>query len=114
MSPIDIDIPVQLQDQVNVYLNHLTIERGLSDNTMAAYRRDLKRYLTYLAQERVSDVNNISAHHVTGFLQALSSGSHHMGQLADSSINRTLIDDRGWNRFMFLDITTDIQSAATT
>lgn len=112
MSPTDIDIPVQLQDQVNVYLNHLTIERGLSDNTMAAYRRDLRRYLTYLAQERVSDVDNISAHHVTGFLQALSSGSHHMGQLADSSINRTLIAARGWHRFMFLENTTEVNPAA--
>ncbi|WP_022870594.1 site-specific tyrosine recombinase XerD [Yaniella halotolerans] len=106
------DIPTPLQDQMYAYLNHLTIERGLSKNTMAAYKRDLKRYLSYLAQEQVCDVSNISAHHVAGFLQALSSGSHHMGQLAASSTNRILIAARGWHRFMFLEKTTEINPAA--
>lgn len=112
MPQIDIEIPSQLQTHVNAYLNHLTVERGLSDNTMDAYRRDLKRYLMYLTQERVSEVTNVTVHHVTGFLQALSSGSHHMGQLADSSINRILIAARGWHRFMFLENATEVNPAA--
>lgn len=112
MTSQEIEIPSSLLDQVQGYLNHLTIERGLSDNTLNAYKRDLKRYLSYLAQERVCNVTNISAHHVAGFLQALSSGSHHMGQLADSSINRILIAARGWHRFMFLEKTTETNPAA--
>lgn len=112
MAQLGIEAPAQLQTQVDAYLNHLMIERGLSDNTMAAYRRDLKRYLMYLAQERVGDVTNITVHHVTGFLQALSSGSHHMGKLADSSINRVLIAARGWHRFMFLEKITETNPAA--
>src|SRR5690625_7097762 len=35
------------------YLNHLRIERGLSANTLSAYRRDLVRYLSHLAAERI-------------------------------------------------------------
>ncbi|MCT1438853.1 site-specific integrase, partial [Brachybacterium paraconglomeratum] len=34
------------------YLGHLRIERGLSENTLAAYRRDLRRYLVDLARPR--------------------------------------------------------------
>ncbi|HAN24064.1 MAG TPA: tyrosine recombinase XerD, partial [Microbacterium ginsengisoli] len=30
------------------YLRHLTIERGLSPHSLAAYRRDLTRYLAWL------------------------------------------------------------------
>ncbi len=112
MSAPEIDIPEELEIQVTAYLNHLVIERGLADNTMAAYRRDLNRYLTYLAQEHVRDPKEITAYHVTGFLQALSSGSHHMGQLAESSVNRILIAARGWHRFMHLENLTETNPAA--
>ncbi|HIW47217.1 MAG TPA: site-specific tyrosine recombinase XerD [Candidatus Yaniella excrementigallinarum] len=112
MSAPEIHIPEELQIPVTAYLNHLVIERGLADNTMAAYRRDLNRYLTYLAQEHVDDPKDITTHHVTGFLQALSSGSHHMGQLAESSVNRILIAARGWHRFMYLENLTETNPAA--
>jgi len=108
----NIAIPEALQRLVTTYLNHLMIERGLSDNTLAAYRRDLQRYLHYLAQERVDDVTTITAHHLAGFLQALSSGSHNMGKLAQSSVNRVFIAARGWHRFMFLENTTSTNPAA--
>src|SRR5699024_7599072 len=104
----NIAIPEALQRLVTTYLNHLLIERGLSDNTLAAYRRDLNRYLHYLALERVDNVEQITMHHVAGFLQALSSGSHNMGQLANSSVNRIIVAARGWHRFMFLENTTDV------
>jgi len=105
-------IPQSLQHHVTTYLNHLTIERGLSENTLAAYRRDLDRYLRYLAHEQITDVQDISPHHVSGFLQSLSSGSHGMGSLATSSVNRILVAARGWHRFMFIENTTDTNPAA--
>lgn len=112
MSGPEIDIAEQLRNQVTEYLDHLVVERGLAANTMAAYRRDLNRYLTYLAQEHVRDPKEITIHHVTGFLQALSSGSHQMGQLAESSVNRVLIAARGWHRFMYLENFTETNPAA--
>ncbi len=30
------------------YLAHLAVERGLSANTLASYRRDLRRYVEHL------------------------------------------------------------------
>lgn len=112
MTTENIEIPAELQRHVTDYLNHLMIERGLSENTVAAYRRDLNRYLQYLNQESVTEATQISVHHVSGFLQALSSGSHHMGSLAPSSINRILIAARGWHRFMHEEGTTAINPAA--
>ena len=32
-----------LDDQVQGYLDHLTIERGVAANTISSYRRDLRR-----------------------------------------------------------------------
>lgn len=112
MPEPDIVIPAAMQNHVTAYLNHLMIERGLAENTLAAYRRDLRRYVNYLVYEHVDDVTGISSHHVTGFLQALSSGSHYMGQLAKSSINRIFIAARGWHRFLFLENVTETDPAA--
>ena len=34
---------------VRTYLDHLVVERGLADNTLKSYRRDLRRYAGWLA-----------------------------------------------------------------
>lgn len=112
MSELSMNVPESLERHVRTYLNHLMVERGLSDNTLAAYRRDLRRYLRYLAQERIDDVAAITPHHAAGFLQALSSGSHQMGQLAEASVNRIFIAARGWHQFMFLEEITPTNPAA--
>ncbi|MEA2521839.1 MAG: integrase/recombinase XerD, partial [Actinomycetota bacterium] len=40
---------------VQRYLDHLTVERGLSGNTVDAYRRDLATYLAFLDKRAVRD-----------------------------------------------------------
>ena len=37
------------EDALEQYLAHVRVERGLRANTVAAYRRDLERYLSFLA-----------------------------------------------------------------
>ncbi|PWZ79940.1 site-specific tyrosine recombinase XerD [Staphylococcus pseudintermedius] len=39
------------------YLRFIQIEKGLSNNTIAAYRRDLNHYLNYLAEHKVANLN---------------------------------------------------------
>jgi integrase/recombinase XerD len=51
---------MSLQPQVHGYLRHLTIERGLSKNTLAAYTRDLDRYTVWLDQQGISDARLIT------------------------------------------------------
>lgn len=43
-----------LSDSVAAYLAWLRLERGLSDNTVASYRRDIEQLLRHLAQEEKS------------------------------------------------------------
>ena len=49
-----------LEADVDAYLRHVAIERGLSANTVAAYRRDLAVYTAWLAEQGVDDVRGVS------------------------------------------------------
>ena len=40
---------------IQTYLDHLTVERGLSRHTVGAYGRDLRRYAGYLAEVGITD-----------------------------------------------------------
>lgn len=44
----------KLQDQIDDYLRYSQIERGLSGNTITAYRQDLEEYLTFVKKEGMS------------------------------------------------------------
>ncbi|WP_396350775.1 tyrosine-type recombinase/integrase [Kocuria atrinae] len=67
----DSSVPSGLERAVHRYLDHLTVERGLAANTLAAYRRDLTRYLEFLTGPTtvpdggtVSGPSEISTEHV--------------------------------------------------
>ena len=46
---------------VQTYLDHLTVERGMSRNTVGAYGRDLRRYANYLAELGVTDPSQVTS-----------------------------------------------------
>ncbi len=43
----------KLNDQIEDYLRFGQIERGLSENTITAYRQDLTEFLNFLQQEKI-------------------------------------------------------------
>jgi integrase/recombinase XerD len=75
------------------------VERGLSRNTVAAYRRDLGRYVEYLAAQQVGSVAEAQPHHVAAFAQAVSAGEDGRAALAPASAARMIVAVRGWHRF---------------
>ena len=60
-----------LETLVSNYLRHLTIERGMAKNTISAYRRDLDRYLGYLAEVGVDSLDQVSEQTVADFGELL-------------------------------------------
>jgi len=87
---------VSLQKSVDSYLRHLAIERGVAKNTVAAYRRDLQKYLDHLTALHVDEVSQVTEVIVANYAQELSQKKG----LASSSIARSLAAVRGLHKFL--------------
>jgi integrase/recombinase XerD len=60
--------PSALVRAVRTYVDHLVVERGLAENSVSSYRRDLRRYLGYLDSVGVTDLDQVTEQTVSGFL----------------------------------------------
>lgn len=89
---------MMLAAAVDSYLRHVAIERGLSANTVDAYRRDLAGYRDWLADQGVDDPAQVTGNEVSAFARHLATRPEH--PLAPSSMARTLSTVRGFHRFL--------------
>lgn len=78
-----------LRPGVEDYLSSLTAERGLSANTIAAYRRDLDQYLDFLGEKEPDPFD------IDDFVDHL-----HRRSLAPASVARKVAAVRGLHRFL--------------
>ncbi|WP_374021497.1 site-specific tyrosine recombinase XerD [Mycobacterium sp. HNNTM2301] len=90
-----------LDTQLQGYLDHLTIERGVAANTLSSYRRDLRRYTKHLSDRGIHDLAKVGEDDVSEFLVALRRGDPDAGTAALSAVSaaRALIAVRGLHRF---------------
>jgi integrase/recombinase XerD len=102
-----------LDGQLQGYLDHLTIERGVAANTLSSYRRDLRRYAAHLAERGVDDLAGVAESDVSEFLVALRQGDPDNGAVALSAVSaaRALIAVRGLHRFAAAEGLTDVDVA---
>ena len=77
------------------FLNYLSVEKGLAQNTLDAYRQDLARYDSFLKKEKVSDWAKVTRTHILKFLNAESKRG-----LESSSIARGLVSVKLFHRFL--------------
>jgi integrase/recombinase XerD len=95
--------PSPLTRAVRTYLDHLVVERGLAENSVKSYRRDLRRYLGYLDSAGVSELDQITEQTVGGFLMALREGDTEHQPLSATSAGRSVVAVRGFHRFAVKD-----------
>lgn len=79
------------------YLRHVTIERGLSDHTVSAYRRDLGGYVEWLEAAGITDTSEVTARVISRFVEERSSAEP---PPAATSLARLQSSVRGWHRFL--------------
>ncbi|RIJ77571.1 site-specific tyrosine recombinase XerD [Nakamurella silvestris] len=95
-----VEVSRELQVALRGYLDHLTVERGLARNSLLSYRRDLQRYLEYLAGQGVTEPSRIEPSHVASYLADLRTGNSARMPLAASSAARAVVAARGWHKFL--------------
>ncbi|MFS0854420.1 site-specific tyrosine recombinase XerD [Microbacterium sp. 179-I 3D4 NHS] len=82
---------------LDAYLRHITIERGLSEHTVAAYRRDLGGYVEWLEDDGIVDTSEVDAAVIARFIAERSSAEP---PPAATSLARLQSSVRGWHRFL--------------
>jgi len=94
------------------YLNSLVVERGLSSHTVAAYRRDLDRYVAWLGARGITGATGISSDDVTAYERHLATGDETHRPLASSSRARALVAVRNLHAFGLAEGLTAVNPAA--
>ena len=77
---------------INSYLNHVRVEKGLSPNTLTAYRRDLMKFEAFTKKRKLS-VEKISRDDLVDFLASL-----YRQKLESRSVARNLVTLRNFFR----------------
>lgn len=84
-----------LDKAIDVYIDHLKLERGLSRNTLLAYASDLAKLRAFVADAGVEEVGAVEQVHVLGFLVGLTEA-----KLSVRSQARCLVAIRGLFRHL--------------
>ncbi|TFD46868.1 site-specific tyrosine recombinase XerD [Cryobacterium frigoriphilum] len=87
-----------IEAAVDSFLRHVSIERGLASNTIAAYRRDLTIYTGWLDASAVTDLTAVTSAEISEFVRFL--GTRDQSPLTAASIARVLSTVRGFHRFL--------------
>lgn len=77
------------------YLHYLQIERGLSENTLVAYRRDLTQYKEFIKKLALSSWDEVERHHILQFLATLKAD-----QKSPATISRMISSIRSFHQFL--------------
>jgi integrase/recombinase XerD len=87
------------------YLDHLAVERGLSGHTLAAYRRDLRRYVGFLEHRGITDPGQVDESSIRSYVASVSASTHGDDErpYRATSVARMLSSVRSFHRFLLRD-----------
>lgn len=83
------------QEALQTFLDGLAVERGLSANTISAYRRDLHDHLTYLQTQGITQSSAVDESHLIVYLSRL-----RRAKAAPATIMRKISALRAFYRFL--------------
>lgn len=84
-----------MKELIDTFLNYLSVERGLANNTISSYREDLKFYMDFLEKKEINALSNTTKNDIINFMF----GQKDQG-LSPNSISRRLTAIRVFYRFL--------------
>ena len=91
-------MPMTMEQYLDLFLDYLTVERGLAVNTRASYSSDLLKFLNYLKDQGINDWSQVRFTEIMAFLSMVQKQG-----LAPRSRARLLAALRGFFKFMVHD-----------
>jgi integrase/recombinase XerD len=84
-----------MKELIDTFLNYLSVERGLSNNTIISYREDLNTYLDFIEKSNIDVLSKISKDNITNFMFAQKDKG-----IGANSVARRLAAIRMFHRFL--------------
>ncbi len=84
-----------MKELIEDFLNYLSVERGLSPNTIIAYRRDLRKYVQALKRRGISRADDVKRQDISQFMEKQKNDG-----LSVTSICRSLAAIKTFHRFL--------------
>ena len=78
------------------FLNYLSVEKGLANNSIEAYRQDLRQYEGFLSKKKIADLGRVKRDEIVQFLLREKDRG-----LEASSLARRLVAVKLFHRFLF-------------
>jgi integrase/recombinase XerD len=101
VQPSQPQLDPRLVKHADRFLDHLAVERGVAPNTQVAYRRDLRLYLAFLAERRITDPTKVGEQDITDFLAMLREREYSPGKrYSSATVARVLAAVRGFHKFL--------------
>ena len=91
-----------MESTIHVFLSYLRVEKGLAQNTILAYGRDLKRFAEFLRKRHKQRMEEVTREDVVDFLSSL-----YKEKLDSRSVARYLVSLRGLYKFGMMEGTVD-------
>ncbi len=88
----------KLEETLESFLDYLSIERGLAQNTIISYKYDLIKYITFLKKKKISSFNQTNKVLINNFFVYLRGKS-----LEINSISRNLVAVKMFYRFLLME-----------
>ena len=80
---------------IDEFLNYLTVEKGLSKNTISSYRTDLVHFMEHLAAKGIADIDRIKRQDITDYMLSLKDRG-----ISGNSISRALVAIKMFYKFL--------------
>ncbi|HEV7968400.1 MAG TPA: site-specific tyrosine recombinase XerD [Candidatus Acidoferrales bacterium] len=87
-----------MDSTIHVFLSYLSVERGLAQNTILAYGRDLSRFAQFLRKRQKLQMEEVTREDVVDFLSGL-----YKEKLDSRSVARYLVSLRGFYKFAMME-----------
>lgn len=80
------------------FLHYLEAERGMSANTVAAYRNDIQQFISWMDGEEIGSVLDVNLQVLSGFMEAL-----HTRELKATTVSRRLVAIKMFFQYLVLE-----------